>query len=101
MDGFNGAPRLGLGEGVRRAWLPEVSQAASMGLRDWVSEKVERKERNEKLINLLQWGSETGSRRRRAVAHGADCSGGIASMGLRDWVSEKGGKHCTITPGEC
>ncbi len=69
---FNGAPRLGLGEG-RNGW--PVTQAdewvASMGLRDWVSEK------------------ETIDVERRA----ADA----ASMGLRDWVSEKG--RGSIRPG--
>ncbi len=36
----------------------------------------------------LQWGSETGSRRRGIP--GGDLGGGaVPSMGLRDWVSEK------------
>ncbi len=38
--------------------------AASMGLRDWVSEKVEGAEVLHRLMVSLQWGSETGSRRR-------------------------------------
>ncbi len=37
----------------------------------------------------LQWGSETGSRRREAMAP-EDVRRQVASMGLRDWVSEKG-----------
>ena len=135
---FNGAPRLGLGEGGNRAGLPVLqSPWASLGLRDWVSEKASRPTlcpTSEASFNgaprlglgegrvtgafrvdpaLLQWGSETGSRRRdarggvgaagrrelqwgsetgsrrrdglRAYAVGAPG----ASMGLRDWVSEK------------
>ncbi len=61
---FNGAPRLGLGEGpASGAWGPAVGHGASMGLRDWVSEKV-----------LVAY--PVGLARQ-------------ASMGLRDWVSEK------------
>ncbi len=59
---FNGAPRLGLGDGQVAAVEAHVVQLASMGLRDWVSEM----------------GHDL-----REVAVGA-----LASMGLRDWVSE-------------
>ncbi len=39
----------------------------------------------------LQWGSETGSRRRLgALLDVSFRAGPSASMGLRDWVSEKG-----------
>ncbi len=61
---FNGAPRLGLGEGLVRRDLAGLRSDASMGLRDWVSEKA------------------SGSRFHLPL-HPA------ASMGLRDWVSEK------------
>ncbi len=62
-QGFNGAPRLGLGEGLGRRALSRSPE-------------------------VLQWGSETGSRRR---PHGVVEGGAVlsASMGLRDWVSEK------------
>ncbi len=135
---FNGAPRLGLGEGLSRGDVDPVSRQASMGLRDWVSEKAPWDARpsvdgdrasmglrdwvSEKVHHFLmwgqaflmlqwgsetgsrrrawaitalgkdcelQWGSETGSRRRRA-APGVGLGVGDASMGLRDWVSEKG-----------
>ncbi len=60
---FNGAPRLGLGDGlVGRARL-SATKAASMGLRDWVSE--------------MALDATREALRRLA-----------ASMGLRDWVSE-------------
>ncbi len=60
--GFNGAPRLGLGDGMGSLCsLTELGQA-SMGLRDWVSEMV---------------GGAVVSRQEVS-----------ASMGLRDWVSE-------------
>ncbi len=85
---FNGAPRLGLGEGLdvqiegwphpwlqwgsetgsrRRAEAPAVgvvADPASMGLRDWVSEKARHDLRARIGHAQLQWGSETGSRRR-------------------------------------
>ncbi len=61
---FNGAPRLGLGEGR------ETARRAPKG-------------------NPLQWGSETGSRRRHEAGAPA-LQGRRPSMGLRDWVSEKG-----------
>ncbi len=38
---------------------------ASMGLRDWVSEKVVTVDPRSGSMGMLQWGSETGSRRRR------------------------------------
>ncbi len=136
---FNGAPRLGLGEGrptgpataPTRAlqWGSETGSRrriqrfsdsignefdASMGLRDWVSEKAaawwaarrappgfngaprlglgegsgRMRLRRRQPSRRLQWGSETGSRRRRR----SDGRRGVprcASMGLRDWVSEK------------
>ncbi len=65
--GFNGAPRLGLGEGG----LSTQTDAVAL---------------------LLQWGSETGSRRRLPV-DGRREGAGRASMGLRDWVSEKATKR--------
>ncbi len=37
---FNGAPRLGLGEGKIRVLCSVALVLPSMGLRDWVSEKV-------------------------------------------------------------
>ncbi len=84
-----------------------------MGLRDWVSEKACYSEVAAILGTRLQWGSETGSRRRSAAQRpirpgmarlqwgsetgsrrrlGRACADGAladASMGLRDWVSEK------------
>ncbi len=137
---FNGAPRLGLGEGPSggldgqqhgqasmglRDWVSEKAgglilgvgdrERASMGLRDWVSEKgLSKAPPPECQSYVLQWGSETGSRRRPRRAQRlpkgarlqwgsetgsrrrADRQGevrrrqGSASMGLRDWVSEKG-----------
>ncbi len=36
---FNGAPRLGLGEGRHQYEQRTATRQASMGLRDWVSEK--------------------------------------------------------------
>ncbi len=135
---FNGAPRLGLGEGAEKAaaekaaaelqWgsetgsrrrrervaTPAPRRRASMGLRDWVSEKGSRKKRrvgeedrasmglrdwvSEKVriapartstAPWLQWGSETGSRR-RTLSLLWELLLNKASMGLRDWVSEKG-----------
>ncbi len=110
---FNGAPRLGLGEGVRMAPAAPLNAIPSMGLRDWVSEKVRAGTRPAVWASTLQWGSETGSRRRAALRsatlsrrcsfNGAPRLGlgeGVAravedhrlrapSMGLRDWVSEK------------
>ncbi len=59
-----------------------------MGLRDWVSEKAAVQLPVETLHRQLQWGSETGSRRRAdLMPRLADAL--AASMGLRDWVSEK------------
>ncbi len=40
------------------------TQEASMGLRDWVSEKAFASWEGEQEVAGLQWGSETGSRRR-------------------------------------
>ncbi len=85
---FNGAPRLGLGEGDQRRRHAVGSQAASMGLRDRVSEKDTRGPVVAVDDAQLQWGSETGSRR-RAVGRGGCTLEHRASMGLRDWVSEK------------
>ncbi len=59
---FNGAPRLGLGDGTRMDW--SVESTAS-----------------------LQWGSETGSRRWQLLGQDPRAAH-FASMGLRDWVSE-------------
>ncbi len=59
-----------------------------MGLRDWVSEKAHLAPAQGRRRRTLQWGSETGSRRRephQELVRGI----GLASMGLRDWVSEK------------
>ncbi len=85
---FNGAPRLGLGEGQVEAADPRTPRkrfngAPRLGLGEggegcgaggW--------------RGLLQWGSETGSRRREADGlTRRRCA--PASMGLRDWVSEK------------
>ncbi len=95
---FNGAPRLGLGEGSGKSpcvlsraklqWGSETGSRrrpghdrvevpkvpASMGLRDWVSEKVTGAAGTGKTTVLLQWGSETGSRRRRRGPRGL-CDG--------------------------
>ncbi len=60
---FNGAPRLGLGDGFKGADLAVANISASMGLRDWVSE--------------MACAGRTYPNERAA-----------ASMGLRDWVSE-------------
>ncbi len=65
---FNGAPRLGLGEGHGTPLHPPATPPPSMGLRDWVSEKAADKINAEIRAMTLQWGSETGSRRRRAAA---------------------------------
>ncbi len=61
---FNGAPRLGLGDGVGQGPDRAAVGGASMGLRDWVSEMVSRTA-TATVADLLtlQWGSETGSRR--------------------------------------
>ncbi len=105
--------------GSRRRAGPAASAArlhlASMGFRDWVSEKAKpgasrsllwralqwgsetgsrrRFQSGTPLVAayLLQWGSETGSRRRSAAARATASARGRASMGLRDWVSEKVG----------
>ncbi len=61
-----------------------------MGLRDWVSEKVGVETIRPSPSMLLQWGSETGSRRRDQGATEYVHTHGVPSMGLRDWVSEKG-----------
>ncbi len=73
----------------------EVSQVgakglhASMGLRDWVSEKASMPCTTASIVSgALQWGSETGSRRRSELTSLHPRSQ-HASMGLRDWVSEK------------
>ncbi len=88
---FNGAPRLGLGEGHADPARVGAVALASMGLRDWVSEKAATPNRCKRSASgfngaprlglgegtpnrrpmsrtswELQWGSETGSRRRRA-----------------------------------
>ncbi len=85
---FNGAPRLGLGEGRRRPLGRDREGAPSMGLRDWVSEKDNKNMTVEITVMHLQWGSETGSRRRRRkVVRPTGVP--LPSMGLRDWVSEK------------
>ncbi len=62
--GFNGAPRLGLGDG-----------ALAMG--------------GALFYARLQWGSETGSRRWNGWPV-TKADEWVASMGLRDWVSEMG-----------
>ncbi len=114
---FNGAPRLGLGEGARLAAMGIGPDLASMGLRDWVSEKGSGRVRaaavgarfngaprlglGEGSVNwssalwlrTLQWGSETGSRRRYGILKGRVMES-RASMGLRDWVSEKASGGC-------
>ncbi len=64
-SGFNGAPRLGLGDGPRRIAGNGQRDCASMGLRDWVSEMAG---------HLFSAGG----------------AAWLASMGLRDWVSEMG-----------
>ncbi len=64
---FNGAPRLGLGEGALVSPHRGPGGAASMGLRDWVSEKAEAFILMRASSKWLQWGSETGSRRRVMV----------------------------------
>ncbi len=63
-SGFNGAPRLGLGEGAIQDPSAVPLLPASMGLRDWVSEKDCRAAELSRRT-VLQWGSETGSRRRK------------------------------------
>ncbi len=66
--GFNGAPRLGLGEGIyMQCRGASALRSASMGLRDWVSEKELITMRPAADVLALQWGSETGSRRRRVA----------------------------------
>ncbi len=83
-----------------------------MGLRDWVSEKVTSTDYALTYLPGLQWGSETGSRRRpgwvsmrtalgllqwgsetgsrrRGLGLATPIGKVAASMGLRDWVSEK------------
>ncbi len=45
-------------------------RAASMGLRDWVSEKVKMLALDQVATVELQWGSETGSRRRHTCLCG-------------------------------
>ncbi len=85
---FNGAPRLGLGEGRGSCWQRRHRCRASMGLRDWVSEKGTGRQGRGRRGGRLQWGSETGSRRRPSSGR-RDRVTRRASMGLRDWVSEK------------
>ncbi len=63
LGGFNGAPRLGLGDGAP-GWS-DMSNSA-----------------------VLQWGSETGSRRWPERREVGPYHLRLASMGLRDWVSE-------------
>ncbi len=90
---FNGAPRLGLGEGMTVGGLALSRQDPSMGLRDWVSEKGSSAPCGTPRRPCLQWGSETGSRRRTDGACAIHAPA-IPSMGLRDWVSEKA---CCLT----
>ena len=86
---FNGAPRLGLGEGkkIAKSMLASLSfnGAPRLGLGEgwstWLSDLPQRS---------LQWGSETGSRRRSWGGRYRVAAKCWASMGLRDWVSEKG-----------
>ncbi len=88
---FNGAPRLGLGEGLRRVRRAFGRNPPSMGLRDWVSEKAgglgqRDRRRPHPSMGLRDWVSEKAAGLRRVHRHQHP-----PSMGLRDWVSEKGG----------
>ncbi len=86
-DRFNGAPRLGLGEG----YMSTDDQTETPALQ-WGSETGSRRRTHAtphmRRSATLQWGSETGSRRRLWGCPGRP-EGQGASMGLRDWVSEK------------
>ncbi len=85
---FNGAPRLGLGEGWsgRQLGLSDArfNGAPRLGLGEGRGALPFRLPQR-----WLQWGSETGSRRRGCDNCRSPYRSGAASMGLRDWVSEK------------
>ncbi len=85
---FNGAPRLGLGDGL----AADLNGLASSVLLQWGSETGSRRWRQSATAPQsgspwLQWGSETGSRRWAGRA-GRAREHPSASMGLREWVSE-------------
>ncbi len=109
---FNGAPRLGLGDGINLNSRGVKGERASMGLRDWVSEMArcgrwcpspacrfngaprlglgdgEEVEDDKTFFAALQWGSETGSRRWQEAFRAPQVEGesfnGAPRLGLGD-----------------
>ncbi len=93
-----GAPHKASASMGLRDWVSEkavvdiaenLRQDASMGLRDWVSEKAPDHDLPVGVAPMgLQWGSETGSRRRKAEASLAK-----AQEALLQWGSETGSRR--------
>ncbi len=91
---FNGAPRLGLGEGCRHRWR-RLRCRASMGLRDWVSEKAA--DWNDSAIRIAagfngapRLGLGEGWFTVRSVG-GAKCFNGAPRLGLGEGAERPGG----------